>query len=101
MFGLGFAEALAYSLRRKKCKYAITITTLNLILTRAHSALSFLQCFLKLKKGKDVWFCVWRLYGRFLTAISIRAPTMAIAMIIAITPAAMYVIRSVVFARFD
>lgn len=32
----------------------------------------------------------WRFYGRFLTAISIRAPTKATATIITITPTAKY-----------
>jgi hypothetical protein len=56
IFGLGFAEALAHSLRRRKCKCAITMTTLNLILTRAYSAHFFSIAFKRLKKGKDVWF---------------------------------------------
>jgi hypothetical protein len=37
-----------------------------------------------------LFFFLWRFYGRFLTAISIRAPTMTIAIMIAITPAAIY-----------
>lgn len=65
--------------------------------TRAFSALIFFSIAFKTKKGKmDFWLCGF--YGCFL---SMSNPTMAIAMIIAMAAAAMYVIRSVVVARFD
>ena len=66
-------------------------------LTRAFAGLTFSQKILKIKKKKrDVCFIVW-LYGFFLSKIK---PTMAIAMIIAIT--ATYVpFRSDVVAKFD
>jgi len=51
---------------------------------------------LRLKKGKDDFRHV-PFYGRFLSKSN---PTIAIAMIIAITDAAMYVIRSAVVAMF-
>jgi hypothetical protein len=41
------------------------------------------------KKGEMLFFL--HVYGRFLTAIRIRAPTIAIATIIAIAAAAMYI----------
>ncbi len=45
-----------------------------------------------------MWVLIVLVYGFFLSK---SKPTIAIAMIIAITPAAMYVSRSVVVARFD
>ena len=51
--------------------------------------------FLNLKKGKEV-FC-FLVYGRFLR---IRSPTMAMAMIIAITPTAIPIIKSATVAIF-
>jgi hypothetical protein len=49
----GFAEAPETLGEKSKCKCAITMTTLNLILTRAHSALIFSPfAFYRLKKGK-------------------------------------------------
>jgi hypothetical protein len=56
-----------------------------------------LRIYLKTKKEKGIGLLLV-FYGLFLSS---SMPTMAIAMIIAITETAMYVIRSVVVARFD
>jgi hypothetical protein len=56
-----------------------------------------LRIYLKTKKGKRDRLLL-AFYGLFLSS---SKPTMAIAMIIAITPIAMYIARSVVVAMFD
>jgi hypothetical protein len=51
--------------------------------------LSLLHCFLRLKKGK--WFFGWHFYGRFLSISIIKAPIMAIAIIMATVEMAKYI----------
>jgi hypothetical protein len=59
-------------------------------LTRAYSAPISSHCFLRLKKGK-VNFWLRGFYGRFLSISIIKAPIMAIAMIMATVEMAKYV----------
>ena len=58
--------------------------------TRAFSALISSPLLFKTKKGGSV-VSVWHFYGRFLTAVSIRTPTIAIATIIATAATPMYI----------
>lgn len=63
-------------------------------LTFAHAK----QEFKKSKKRKGIFLSV--IYARFLSIITIRTPTIAMTIIMAIADATIYVIKSPVVARF-